>query len=336
MLIKSLRLYSYKSWKVDNRDYSKVVHKRLNLLKKFWKLKEEGASENTALEVLELSRATLYRWQTAYRKHGLKGLEARSKAPKNKRDALLQKSLRSQVLALRTQFPAWGRKTLCTVLKREKGIQTSESTVGRILKKLIAQGKVKPVSFYRGILKKRRPRTFHGHARAWHKKLKSKAPGEMIQIDHMSVNVAPGVSVKHFEATCPKTKWTVAQAYRNATSQTAAEFLDFVIKRLPFPLKSIQVDGGSEFMKNFEKACASKTIPLYVLPPRSPELNGCVERRNRTLKMEFYALYNGVLDFDPTRRSLQDYMKIYNTFRPHYSLQQDTPLEYYNKYWRAA
>ena len=105
-------------------------------------------------------------------------------APKNKRTPELRKSLRSQVLALRTQFPAWGRKPLCTVLKREKGIQTSESTVGRLLKKLIAQGKVKPVSFYRGILKKRRPRTFHGHARAWHKKLKSKAPGEMIQMSY--------------------------------------------------------------------------------------------------------------------------------------------------------
>ena len=336
MLIKSLRLYSFKSWKVDNRDYSNVVHKRLNLLKKFWKLKEEGASENTALEVLELSRATLYRWQTAYRNYGLKGLEPRSKDPKNKKAPELRRALRKQVLELRTQFPAWGRKTLSTVLKREKGIQASESTVGRILKELIAQGKVKPVSFYRGVLKKRRRRTFHGHAEAWRRGLKAKVPGEMIQIDHMSVNIAPGVSVKHFEATCPKTKWTVAQAYRNATSQTAAEFLDFVIKRLPFPLKSIQVDGGSEFMKNFEKACALKKISLYVLPPRSPELNGCVERRNRTLKMEFYALYNGVLDFTPIRRSLQDYMKIYNTFRPHYSLQQETPLEYYNKYWRAA
>ena len=336
MLIKSLRLYSYKSWKVDNRDYSKVVHKRLNLLKKFWKLKEEGASENTALEVLELSRATLYRCQTAYRNYGLKGLEPRSKDPKNKKAPELRRALRKQVLELRTQFPAWGRKTLSTVLKREKGIQASESTVGRILKELIAQGKVKPVSFYRGVLKKRRRRTFHGHAEAWRRGLKAKVPGEMIQIDHMSVNIAPGVSVKHFEATCPKTKWTVAQAYRNATSQTAAEFLDFVIKPLPFPLKSIQVDGGSEFMKNFEKACALKKISLYVLPPRSPELNGCVERRNRTLKMEFYALYNGVLDFTPIRRSLQDYMKIYNTFRPHYSLQQETPLEYYNKYWRPA
>ena len=304
MLIKSLRLYSYKSWKVDNRDYSNVVHTRLNLLKKFWKLKEEAASENTALEVLELSRATLYRWQTAYRNYGLKGLEPRSKAPKNKKAPELRRALRKQVLELRTQFPAWGRKTLSTVLKREKGIQASESTVGRILKELIVQGKVKPVSFYRGVLKKRRRRTFHGHASVWRRGLKAKVPGEMIQIDHMSVNIAPGVSVKHFEATCPKTKWTVAQAYRNATSQTAAEFLDFVIKRLPFPLKSIQVDGGSEFMKNFEKACASKKISLSVLPPRSPELNGCVERRNRTLKMEFYALYNGVLDFAPIRRSL--------------------------------
>ena len=59
MLLKSLRLYSYKSRKVDIRDYSKVVHKRFIRLKKFWRLKEEGASEKTALEIFELFRATL-------------------------------------------------------------------------------------------------------------------------------------------------------------------------------------------------------------------------------------------------------------------------------------
>ncbi len=44
----------------------------------------------------------------------------------------------------------------------------------------------------------------------------------------------------------------------------------------------IQVDGGSEFMGDFEDECAERKPPLKVLPPHSPELNGVVERTNRT------------------------------------------------------
>ena len=39
---------------------------------------------------------------------------------------------------------------------------------------------------------------------------------------------------------------------------------------LPFPLRSVQVDGTSEFMADFETACQGLDIPLHVLPPGAP------------------------------------------------------------------
>jgi len=51
-------------------------------------------------------------------------------------------------------------------------------------------------------------------------------------------------------------------------------------------VKAIQVDGGSEFKADFEAACQARGIRLCVLPPRSPKLNGCVERGNRTHREE--------------------------------------------------
>ena len=42
------------------------------------------------------------------------------------------------------------------------------------------------------------------------------------------------------------------------------------------------MDGGSEFMAGFERACQEAGIRLFVLPPHSPKLNGHVERANRT------------------------------------------------------
>jgi len=60
----------------------------------------------------------------------------------------------------------------------------------------------------------------------------------------------------------------VADVVSKATSAAAAKFLRKVIEKMPFTVKSIQVDGGSEFMKNFEDECAKIGIPLFVLPPK--------------------------------------------------------------------
>jgi IS30 family transposase len=58
---------------------------------------------------------------------------------------------------------------------------------------------------------------------------------------------------------------------------------------MPFKIKSIQVDSGSEFMKCFEKICQALGIELYVLPPSRPQYNHGVEPRNRTFREGFYA-----------------------------------------------
>jgi len=64
-----------------------------------------------------------------------------------------------------------------------------------------------------------------------------------------------------------------------------------VLAEMPFPVRHIQVDGGSEFMGEFELACMEAGIPLIVLPPRSPKLNSHVERANGTDRHEFFGFY---------------------------------------------
>ncbi len=54
---------------------------------------------------------------------------------------------------------------------------------------------------------------------------------------------------------------------------TAAAFLDSVVARMPFAVRAIQVDGGSEFHAAFEAECQRRGLRLFVLPPRSPKLN---------------------------------------------------------------
>ena len=74
---------------------------------------------------------------------------------------------------------------------------------------------------------------------------------------------------------------------------------------------AIQVDGGSEFQAVFEEACQERDIPLFVLPPRSPKLNGHVERANRTHREEFYEVYDGDLEMEPLNLALKQWEWVY-------------------------
>ena len=78
-------------------------------------------------------------------------------------------------------------------------------------------------------------------------------------------------------AVCPKTRCQCAQVFSRATSGVASAFLAEALKLLGE--ERIQVDGGSEFMCEFEAECAKRS-----LLPRRPQLNGIVERTNRTAR----------------------------------------------------
>ena len=108
----------------------------------------------------------------------------------------------------------------------------------------------------------------------------------MIQIDHMKLfDRELGERFIEFSGIDATTRIKSSYIYRTATSKNAKDFLiNHLIPTLPFNIKSIQVDGGSEFRKHFEEACKELNIKLYVLPPYSPKQNGRIERSNRTMR----------------------------------------------------
>ena len=95
---------------------------------------------------------------------------------------------------------------------------------------------------------------------------------------------------------------------------------------MPFPVRAIQVDGGSEFQAGFEQACQQRDILLFTLrftlPPRSHKLNGAVERAQRTHTEEFYEVVEFSLGVDTINQELQAWERIYNTVRPNQFLRQ--------------
>jgi transposase InsO family protein len=99
--------------------------------------------------------------------------------------------------------------------------------------------------------------------------------------------------------------------------------------KFPFRIKAIQIDGGSEFMDQFEEACKKAKILLLVNPPHHPGMNGGVERSNRTHREEFYEAEGISLNVEEHNRQLAGHEYEFNYIRPHRTLDMQTPHEYY-------
>lgn len=153
-------------------------------------------------------------------------------------------------------------------------------------------------------------------------------PGDLVQVDTLDIRPLPSVVIKQITARDMVSRWDVIQAFRNATARNTRAFLDTLIERSPYPVKAIQVDGGSEFQAEFEEACQEKGIRLFVLPPRSPKLNGHVERAQRTHTEEIHDRYMGELELKQLNEAMREWEHTYNHIRPHYSLALKTPAQY--------
>jgi putative transposase len=145
-------------------------------------------------------------------------------------------------------------------------------------------------------------------------------------VDTLDVRPLPGVVLKHFTARDLISKWDVLEAHTRASSHTAA-FMDTLLRRMPSPIKVIQVDGGAEFQDSFEAERQRRGIKLFVLPPRSAKLNRHVERAQRTHTEEFYEVTNTGFEIAELNQALLEWEKVYNTVRPH-TRRWDTLLQW--------
>jgi putative transposase len=310
-------------------ELSHLAQQRLQWLKTWQRLRREGFTAQKAAEVLQMPRSTLYRWQKRVEEQGLRGLEDGDRRPQHVRQPQWSPEVAEAVLSLREAYPRMGKEKLRKLLSWV-GMHTSVSTVGRILKQMKARGVLREPP--RNGISKRKQRAERPHATRKPKGYKVEKPGDLVQVDTLDVRPLPQVQIKHFTARDMDSRWDVLEAFRSATAGNAKKFLDTLIERAPYQVKAIQVDGGSEFMAEFEQACADRSIPLFVLPPRSPKLNGHVERAQRTHTEEFYELYMGELDLKSVNRALREWENFYNRVRPHHSLALMSPAEYLYKH----
>ena len=255
----------------------------------------------------------------------LKNLESRSHRPKHIRQPTYSSELVNHVLRIRESYPRWGKDKLAVLLK-QKGIHVSASMVGRILKHLRNRGVLRePVPNHISVRKRKLIRPY---AIRKPKEYQARLPGDLVELDTLDVRPLPGVVLKHYSSYDVVSRWNVLGIFTQATATTAKHFLHEMETRTPNKIRAIQIDGGSEFQSVFEEECRKRGIKLFVLPPRSPKLNGGVERANRTHTEEFYEVTDSDFELADIRSKLLEWEKICNTYRPNQALNYLTPQQF--------
>jgi putative transposase len=303
-------------------ELSRAARARLALLD--WH-RAHGANVSRTARHFGYSRPTVYRWLGRYDRLRLETLEDRSSAPRRRRRPTWTIEHLRAVRTVRLLYPRWGKDKLVVLLRRT-GLALSSSMVGRILGRLCRSGDlVEPA--------RRRMRV---HGRRWARPYAIRRPadwavrrpGDLVELDTLDIRPLPGLIWKQFTARDVVSRWDVLELGRRATAKAAAAVLDQLAARMPFGVRAVSIDNGSEFMADFEAACEARGIRLFVLPPRSPKLHGAVERANRTHTEEFYEVTTAEPELAAFQVELRAWETTYNTIRPHQALGYLTPAEY--------
>lgn len=273
---------------------------RLNWIKAF----EETGDAGHVCRRYNISRPTLSKWIKRFNIDGISGLEECSKRPKSSPNKKRNKEIELQILELRSTRNI-GARRIQTELIRLHGYKLSLSTIHKALKEL----DVKP------IVKLRRKKIFKRYARP--------IPGDRVQID--TCKIAPGIY--QYTAIDDCSRWRVLEIYDRRTAKNTLRFIEKMVEEFPFPIQRIQCDRGLEFFaEKVQKMFMKYGIKFRPVKPRSPHLNGKVERSQKTDLEEFYAIQS-LENFVELKNELSCWQFYYNWQRPHGSIGGYPPIK---------
>ena len=259
----------------------------------------------------EVPYSTFCRWLARFRKAGAAALRDRSHAPKRRPTKL---SGQEETLIRKAHKAlGCGVHRLHAYLRAAKLTTRSFASVYRVLRRC-------------GVLtrRKRRPKP--------HWTLYAKAfPSERAQMD---IKYLPeGLFQLTLIDDC--SRLTAATVMTGRAQRDVLAALPRLLSAFPFAPRCIQTDNGSEFDGLVDAWLEGEGIRHARIRPRTPHLNGKVERVQRTIAEEYWDGVSGPAG-PAWERGLQAYLELYNQRRPHRSLDYETPWRYAQRRLAAA
>lgn len=273
---------------------------------------KEFNSVTKTLQQFKIPKSTYYKWKKAFDKDGPEGLLRKHPVaythPQKIKEDVVDKVLH---LKKEHQLGSWRIKWY---LERYHDISISESSVTRILKRYGVER----------LQKKAARRSLHS------KRYNKSVPGHHVQVDVkvLILKDLKGNPIKRFQYTAvdDATRIRALQIYKQQNQVNAIAFINYVVKKFPFRIKSIRTDRGHEFQAKFHWHVEDLGMEHHYIKVRTPQLNGKVERSHLTDHREFYQLLTYKDDVDLIKK-LSEWEHFYNFERPHGGHAGKTPYE---------
>ena len=126
---------------------------------------------------------------------------------------------------------------------------------------------------------------------------RNNAPGHQLQVDVKFIEPLgqTGKKKRYYQYTAIDdcTRLRVLRAYPRNDQKVAIQFIDHALSKLPFQVEKVQTDNGQEFGSAFYWHLLDMGIGHVKIRPRTPRVNGKVERSHRIDSDEFYRLLEG-------------------------------------------
>ncbi len=271
-----------------------------------------------------VSPKTFYKWQNLFDPDNLRSLEDRDKVPHQTRQKEITSLEEDRIVALRKQYLVWGKLKLQRLYHNIYHEKISSWKIQyTICKYKLYPNPVKNEKMQR----KRKRNQAKKRITELHKQ---PFPGFLIALDVITIHWE---RIEKYILTAIDTcsKIAFARMYTTKSSRSAADFLQRMFYLLDGSFLNALHDNGSEFHKEFIRACQHLKISQYWSRAHTPTDNSVDEKFNGTLKGEFLRVGNFHPDPVLFNKELTEWLITYNFVRPHQTLNYDTPWEFYQK-----
>lgn len=295
-----------------------------------------AVSQGTQMAAIRsgISQRTIRSWKARFEEFGVDGLRDKSRAPKH----VANKKDRSGVLTAalirlnQTEQGLTHLQTLVALMCEDSQDIATLSWIARTRKRL-------------GLTKKKKIKTNEHKLR-----YEILTPG-FLQIDTKEVEKdgEPGETLYQFTAIdeCSRVRFLAGSLTKGAAAAT--KFLEDTVKffaGLGVTVQRAQTDNGTEFTLPhneatlasyargetedalFTKKCEELGIRHKLIKPRTPQLNGKVERSHRIDNDRFYSRFRFATEYALDHALKNVWLPEYNEQRPHGALKAQTPMQF--------
>lgn len=305
------------SLRFDKSDPAKF---RLHVLEHYYKY-----GWKPTVEAFKVGKSTLYDWRKQYEnsEKALLSLVPKKTRPKRVRQMTTDWRLIQFIREFRDQYGNIGREKIKIFLDEyahELGINSiSHRTITKVIKR-------KNLFFDQPKKAKRKCKFSRDRTK---KSPKVAGPG-YVEMDSVVIYID---TIKHNFMCCIDifTKFAHVRKVKTLSSlQAKITFKEFE-QLLPHQIHTVQTDNGSEFFKSFHQYLEEQQVKHQFIYPKSPKINGVVERFNRTIQEEFINRNDEIyFDLEAFQVKLSGYLNWYNYKRPHASLGYLSPMQFIN------